>query len=121
MGTRQSSARLMGTSWYFSISLKTGSKFSPTSKATNRAAAVGTLPSEKTERNALERTASHVDQGGGKAEAWVPAHAWLASPATEQGRHKPRVNEDVSCYSPWLANRPAFAHSGRSVSHLPIR
>jgi hypothetical protein len=30
--------------------------------------------------------------------------------ATESGNHKPRVNEDVSGHSPWLANRRTLAH-----------
>jgi len=73
MGTRQASARLMGTSRYFSISRKTGSKFSPTSKATNgerRRRSVPRLwaPCPPGRRNVSERTASHVDQGGGNAE-----------------------------------------------------
>jgi len=73
MGTRQASARLMGTSRYFSISRKTGSKFSPISKGTNgeqRRRSVPRLwaPCPPGRRNVSERTASHVDQGGGNAE-----------------------------------------------------
>src|SRR5215471_14486322 len=110
MRMRQASARLMGTSEYFSINLSTGSIFwaistaATTARRPQQSAETGSSSwFEKVETS--DRTASQVDQGGGRSGAFVHRPLVVSVAVAKQRHHKPGVNEDVSGYTPWLANR----------------
>src|SRR5271168_699000 len=94
MRTRQASARLIGTSEYFSMSLMTGStcaassKFTERARRRKRAVRLG-APRPPIRWKASDRAASHVDHGGGNSEAWATAHSWCVSRPLSSAITKP--------------------------------
>src|SRR3984893_3006688 len=94
MRTRQASARPIGTLEYFSISFTTGSTFSASAKETSTAWRRNSAPRLGAPRSprrwkASDKTASHVDQGGGNSEACVTAHWWCVSRLLSRATRKP--------------------------------
>src|SRR5277367_143670 len=93
MRTEQASARLMGTSEYFSRSLKTGSILRARSKAMTRARRRRSAlrlgaPLAPSRCDASDKAASQVDHGGGWLRACVTAHSWWKSrPASHATRN----------------------------------
>src|SRR5713101_8490749 len=84
MRTRHASARLIGTSEYFSSSFTTGSTLPASAKATSRARRRSSAPRLGAPRpprrwKDSDSAASQVDQGGGSSEAWITAHSWYLS------------------------------------------
>ena len=92
--TRQASARLIGMLEYFSISFVTGARWSmnwkPITRALRRSIApTAGAPFCPRRWYASERTASQVDQGGGKSDARRAAHWWQESRLLSKATTKP--------------------------------